>query len=207
MLYEPAPSQEFNAVPIGTAIERDGQVELGGIDTDRGARDRDAFRIAGELKLGSRRPQILEGQVAVAQDVDLPVLDPSVHPAGHLKDLVRAEVRACQHVLAALHDIRVARIVDHDCVEAADVEGGLTSCRHGEQERPFDQTVKKGPNDPNRLTAVIKGSRQVGPTVAELFCDLLDLGARWHEDGDAAALAHNPLYETIVQELERRSEE
>src|SRR5256885_7984833 len=127
MLYESALRQELYAVPIGAAIERDGQVELGGIDTNRGARDRDSFRIAGELKLGSRRPQILEGQVAVAQDVDLTVLDPSVHPARHLQYLVRAEVSACQHVLAPLHDIRVARIVDHHCVQPADVERGLTS--------------------------------------------------------------------------------
>src|SRR5438876_828870 len=203
MLYESTLGQELYTVPIGAAIKGDVEVELGGIDTDCGARDRDALRIAGELELGSRRPQVLEGQVAVAQDVDLTVLDPTVHPAGHLEDLVRAEVCAGQYVLAALHHIRVARIIDHDGVEPADVERGLPSGRHGEQERPFDQTVKKRSNDSNRLTAVIKGSRQVGPTVAELLGDLLDLGAGWHEDGDTAALAHDPFYEAIVQELER----
>src|SRR6267154_886402 len=203
MLYESAFGEERYAVPIGAAIERDGQVELGGIDTYRGARDRDALRIAGELELGSRRPQILERQVAIAQDVDLAVLDASMHPAGHLKDLVCAEVRACQHVLAALHHVGVSRIVDHHRVEPADVERGLASRRHGEQERPFDQTVKKRTNNANRLTAVIKGGGQVGPTVAQLFRDLLDLSARWHEDGDATPLPHHALYETIVQEFER----
>ena len=50
------------------------------------------------------------------------MLDPPMHPASHLKNLVRPQVCPCQHVLAALHHIRVAGIVDHDRIEPADIE-------------------------------------------------------------------------------------
>ena len=202
MLYEPSFGQKLHAVAIGSTIERDGQVELGGVDPNRRASDRYTFCIAGKLELGSRRPEIFERQVSVAQDVDLAVLDPSVHPAGHLKNLVRPQVRPCQHVLAALHHVRIARIVDHDRVQPADVEGGLACGSHSEQEGAFDQTVKKRSNDANRLATVVEGGGEVVPAVAELFGNLLDFRTRRDEHGNSTALAHDTLYETIVQELE-----
>src|SRR5207249_10142776 len=94
-------------------------------------------------------------------------------------------------------------IVDHDRVKPADVERGLACRSHGEQERPFDQTVKKRSNDANRLATVVERGREVGPAVAELVGDLLDLGAGRHKHGNAPALTHDTLYETIVQELKR----
>src|SRR2546425_5820371 len=89
--------------------------------------------------------------------------------------------RSCQHVLATLHHIRVAGIVDHDRIEPANIQRRLARSRHGEEEGSFDQTVKKRPDDPNRLAAVIKGGRQIGPAVAKLFRDLLDLRTSWDE--------------------------
>ena len=125
-----------------------------------------------------------------------------MHPSGHLKNLVGPEVRPCQHVLATFYHIGVARIIDHHRIQPTDIESGLTCGSHGEQERPFDQTVKKGANNANRLATMVKSGRQVGPAVAELFGDLFDLGTRWYEDRHTAALTHDTLYETIVQELE-----
>ncbi len=49
---------------------------------------------------------------------------------------------------------------------------------------------------------MVEGGGEVGPAVAELFGNLLDFRTRRDEHGNSAALAHDPLYETIVQELE-----
>ena len=89
MLYEPSLGQQVDAVTIGAPIERDRQIELGRVDTECRAGDRHALRIAAELEFGGGRPQLVEREVAVAENVDLPVLDPSVHAARHLEDLVR----------------------------------------------------------------------------------------------------------------------
>src|SRR3989454_143524 len=202
MLYEPSFGQEVHTIAIRAAIERHRQLELRGVDADSSTGDRHAFCIARELEFRSGRPEILERQVAVAQDVDFSVLDPPMHPASHLKNLVGSQVCPCQHVLATLHHIRVAGIVDHDRIEPANIQRRLARSRHGEEEGSFDQTVKKRPDDPNRLAAVIKGGRQIGPAVAKLFRDLLDLRTSWDEDRYATPLAHDALYETIVQELE-----
>src|SRR5437773_10589761 len=169
MLYEPSLGQELNAVAIGASIERDGKVELGGIESDSGAGDRYPFRVARELKLGCRRPETLKRQIAVAQDVDFAVLDASVHPAGHLENLVRPEVGPCQHVLAALHDVRVPRIVDHNGIQPPDIEGGLARSSHRQQKRSFDQTVKKRSNDADWLATVVERRGEVGPAVTKLL--------------------------------------
>jgi hypothetical protein len=79
----------------------------------------------------------------------------------------------------------------------------LSSSRHRQQEGAFDQTVKKRPDDPDGFAAMVEGGREIGPAVAELLRDLLDLSSRGHEDRHPPALPHDPLYETIVQELER----
>src|SRR2546422_4381258 len=130
MLYESSLREERDALTVGTTIERDGQVELCGVDTDRSASDRHALRIAGELELRRRRPQILKREVAVAEDVHLTLLDPSMHPAGHLKALIRTQVGAGQNILAAFDHVCVARIVDDDGVQPANVERGLAGRRH-----------------------------------------------------------------------------
>src|SRR5438034_1162102 len=189
-----------DALPI--SIERDGKVELGGVDSDSGAGDRYPFRVARELKLGCRRPETLKRQIAVAQDVDFAVLDASVHPAGHLENLVRPEVGPCQHVLAALHDVRVPRIVDHNGIQPPDIEGGLARGSHRQQKRSFDQTVKKRSNDADWLATVVERRGEVGPAVTKLLRDLLHLSPRGNEDGNASTLPHHSLYEPIVQKLE-----
>jgi len=125
-----------------------------------------------------------------------------VDTARHLQDFVRAKIGPRQHVLAALHDVGVARVVDHDRVETPDIECRLASRGHREQERTFDQTVKKRPYDAYRLAAVIEGGGEVGPPIPKFLRDLLYLSAGGHEHRHAATFPQHPFYETIVQELE-----
>src|SRR5882672_9382549 len=198
MIYQAALREQLDAVAIGPSIERDRQVELGGVHSNRSTGDRDPLCIACQLEFGGGRTKVFERQLAVAEDVDLTVWDAPMDPTRHLENLVGAQVRPCQHVLAALHDIGVAGIVNHHRIQATNVERRLARRRHREQEGTFDQTVKKRTNDTNRLAAVVKGSREVGPAIAELFCDLFDLGPGRDEYRHAAALSGHPLYEAIV---------
>src|SRR5204863_7754909 len=132
LLYEPAVGEQLDAPPVRPPVQRDGQLELGGIDADRGARNRHALRIARKLEFGPGGAQILERQIAVTQDVDLTVLYAAVDAARHLKNFVRPEVGARQHVLAALDDVRVAGVVDHHGIKAANVKRGLSRRGHSE---------------------------------------------------------------------------
>src|SRR5436309_198578 len=83
------------------------------------------------------------------------------------------------------------------------VRKSLAGRRHRQEEGSFDQTVKKRSDDSDRLAAVIKRRREVGPAVAELARNLLHLRPGRHEHGHSSPLPHNPLYETIVQKLQR----
>ena len=67
---------------------------------------------------GGPGTQLLEVDLAVAEDVHLAVGHPAVDPARHLEDLVGAEVEPVQHVPAALDHVAVARVVDDHGVEA-----------------------------------------------------------------------------------------
>ena len=188
---------------VGPPVERHGQVELPGIDAQRRARDRDALGVAGQLELGRGRGQALEREVAVAQDVDLATLHPAVHPSRHLQDLVGPEVEPREHVAAPLDHVGVAGIVDHDAVESADIERGLPGGGHGEQEWALDQTVEKRANHADRLAPVVEGRGEPGPPIADVLGDAFDLRTGRHEHRDPATFPHDPLDETIVQELLR----
>src|SRR5206468_10617364 len=110
-------------------------------------------------------------------------------------------------VLAALDHGRVPRVVDNDRIETRNVARRLTGGGHGEQNWPFDQTVKKRPDHANGLTAVIERRGEVGPTIPHLTRDLLDFSPRRYEYRHAAALAHDSFYETIVQRSEEHTSE
>src|SRR6266516_5158414 len=159
--------------------------------------------LSGELELRWRRLELVEHELAVAQDVDLAAFHAPVHPPRHLEDLVRAEVEPGQDVPTSLDDIGVARVVDHHGVEAADVEGGLARRRHRQQKRPAHLPVEERPDDSDRLTPVVERRRHSLPAVAELLRDLLDFGPGGHEHRHATPLTQDALHEAIVQELER----
>ena len=101
----------------------------------------------------------VEDEVAVAQDDDFAVRDAPMHTAGHLQDLVGAEVQAMENIAAALHDVAVTSVVDDHRVEPADVERRLAGGSHRQEKRPLDLTLEKWPNDPNRLATVIERRR------------------------------------------------
>jgi len=69
--------------------------------------------------------------------------DTAVHPSGHLQDFIRAEVGAVQHVSTVLHEVAVTRVVDHDRVEAWDVQCRLSSGRHREEVRLGNLALEK----------------------------------------------------------------
>src|SRR2546426_11468131 len=75
----------------------------------------------------------------------------------------------------SLHDVGVARVVDHHGIEAADVERRLACRGHRQQKRPAHLAVEEGSDDPDRLAPVVERGRQALPAVAELLRDLLDL--------------------------------
>ena len=121
------------------------------------------------MELGCGGLETLEGEIAVAQDVDLAAFHAPVHATRHLEDFVGAEVQPRQHVAAARDDVRVARVVDHDGVEPADVERGLAGGGHGQEKGPPHLAVQKGADDPDRLPAVVERGRQSLPPIAKLL--------------------------------------
>ena len=186
---------------VGAPVERHRQVELAGIDAQRGAGDRHPLGVAGQLELGRRGPQLLEDEVAVGEDEDLAVGDPPVHPPRHLQDLVGAEVQPVQHVAAAVHHVGVAGVVDHHGIEAADVERRLPRGGHREQERVLRLALEEGPDDPDRLAAVIERGVEPGPPLAQPPGQLLHLRPGRHEHRDAALLLDDVAEELVVEEL------
>ena len=93
VLDDPAAGQELQRPSVGDAVERHRELQVARVDAERRAGDRDALRVTRKLEFRRGRLEPLEHDVAIAQDHDLPVRDAAVHPAGHLQDLVRAEMR------------------------------------------------------------------------------------------------------------------
>ncbi len=202
-LDQTAFGEQRHRVPIRGAVERDGELQVARVHPQGRARDGDALRVAGELELGRGRLQLLKHEVAVAQEVHLAARDPPVHAPRHLQDLIGAQVESGEHIAPPLDDIGVAGVVDHDGVEAADVERRLPGGGHGEQERARHLAVQKRPDHADRLAPVVEGGGERRPAVAQLAGDLLHLRARRDEHRHAPPLPHHPPHETIVQELER----
>ena len=63
------------------------------VDAERRAGDRDALGVTGELEFRRRRPERLEYDVAVAENVDLAAGHAAMHPARHLQNFVGAEIQ------------------------------------------------------------------------------------------------------------------
>jgi len=64
----------FNALTIRPPIERDGNSRSAASTPIARTGDRHPFGVAGQLKLGSGGPQLFEARSAVAEDVDLALL-------------------------------------------------------------------------------------------------------------------------------------
>ena len=201
-LDQPALGEERDGVAVRPAIEGHGQVEVLGVHTERGAGDRHALGVAGELELRGRGPELVEREIAIAQDVHLPTGDAAVHAARHLQDLVGSEVQPGEDVPPPLHHVGVAGIIDHYGVEPRDVQRRLPGGGHGEEEGPGHRAVEEGPDHADRLAAMVEGGRQHLPAVAQLARDLLHLGAGGDEHGDAAPLPHHAPHEALVEELQ-----
>ena len=203
LLDETTLAEKPNRLAIGPAVERHGQLQIGRVDSQGRARDRHPFGVSRELELRARRPELVEGEVAVAQDEDLAALHAPVHAPRHLQQLVRPQVQPGQHVAPALHHVGVPGVVDHDRVEAADVQRRLAGGRHGEEKGSLHEPVQERTDHADRLAAVVERRGQRLPAVAQLARDQLHLGARGDEYRDAAPLPHRPPDEAVVQELER----
>ena len=155
VLDDSARFEKGHCLSVGDAVERDRQLELARIDSQVGARHRDALRIAGELEFRRSRLECLELDVAVGENEDSPTLDAAVNSPGHLQDLVRAEVHAREDVPSALDDVAEARVVDDDCVEALHVERALPGRCHGEEVGLLLTGLEERTDDPDWLAAVI----------------------------------------------------
>ncbi|MBK8003516.1 MAG: hypothetical protein IPK12_06100 [Gemmatimonadetes bacterium] len=182
-------------------VECHRQLQLGGIHAERGAGDGHALGIPRQLELGRRGPELLEDQLAVGEDVHLAVGHAAVHPPRHLQDLVGAKVQAVQDVAALVHHVGVARIVDHHGVEPAHVERRLPRRRHGQQEGVRHLPLEERADHADRLAPVVEGGVEPRPAAAQPLGQVLHLGARRHEDGDAALLLHHVAHEAVVEEL------
>src|SRR4029077_16416953 len=120
-----------------------------------------------------------------AEDEHLAAGHPAVHPPGHLEDFVRSEVHPVEDVTPAVDHVAGARVVDHDRVEAPQVERGLAGGRHGEDPGMLHLALEKGPDDADGLPAVIERRGEALPLLPESAREMLDLRAGGHEDGDA----------------------
>ncbi len=203
VLDQAAVGEQGDSAPVRGPIERDREVEVTRVHADRRAGDRDPLGIAGELKLRRRGPQLLELEVAIAEDGDLTALDPPVHAAGHLQDLVGTQVQPVEHIAAALDHVAVAGVVDHHRVQPTDVEGGLARGRHREQERALDLAFEKGTDHADRLTAMIERRREPPPLLAQIGGEPLDLRSRRDEHRHAPLLLHQVTDIAIVEEFVR----
>src|SRR3989449_2860535 len=90
MIRRPPRSTLF---PYTTLFRSHGQVELARVHAERRAGNRHPLRVSGELELRRRRPQLVEHELPVAQDVDLARFHASVHASRHLEDLDRKSTR------------------------------------------------------------------------------------------------------------------
>ena len=169
--------EQVHRPSVGGAVERHGEVQVSSVHPERRAGDRHALRVAGELELRRGGPQRREIELAVAENEDLAVGHPPMHPSRHLENLVGSEIEAVEHVAAALDHVAVTRVVDDDGVEAGHVQRGLTRRRHREQERPLDLPLEKRSDHPDRLAAVIERGRETLPLLTQLLAKALDLGA------------------------------
>jgi hypothetical protein len=170
------------------------------LTAQRGARERHALGVAGELELGLGRAQRGEVEVAVAEDEHPPALDAAVHAAGHLEDLVGPEVGAGEHVAPPLDDVGEAGVVDDHRVEAAHVERALAGRRHGEHVRALVVALEEGANDADRLAAVVVGGGEARVAHPHARRRLLDARPGREEHADAAPAALHALEEAVVEE-------
>jgi hypothetical protein len=200
-----AVAQLVHRAAVRRAVERDRELQLVGAHAQRRAGERDPLRVAGELELGLGGAQRREVDVAVAEDEHPPALDAAVHAAGHLEDLVAAEVRAGEHVAPALDHVGEARVVDDHRVEPAHVERALPGRGHGEHVRLLPVALEEGADDADRLAAVVV--RGVDARVAHGHArrGLLDPGARGEEHPDPAPPLLHAQEEAVVEEADRRA--
>ena len=142
----------------------------------------------------------MKDEIPVAQDEDLAVGDPAVHPAGHLQDLVRAEVGPGENVAAAFDDVGESRVIDHHGIEALDVERALAGGGHRQHERTRRPLLEEWPDHPDRFAAMV----EPGVNAREPFADqpggLFHGGPRRQEDADAPLLADHALQEPVAEE-------
>src|SRR5262249_11349603 len=113
ILDKTASGEKLECPAIGSAIEWHREIEVPSVDTEGSAGDRHPLRIPGQLELGGRGAELIENEIAVAQDDDLPIRHPPMDPTGHLEDLVGAKVEAMENVSAALDHVPVPGVVDH----------------------------------------------------------------------------------------------
>ena len=124
-----------------------------------------------------------------------------MYAAGHLENLVGAEVELGEDVLSALDDGGEARVVDDHRVEALDVQRALPCRRHREEVRLRLFSLEEGTQHANRLTAVIVRGVDARCAHPHVLRGLLDSLSRRDEDRDAALLLVDPLQELVVEEL------
>ena len=155
-LDDAAPLEQLERVAIRDLVERNRQIELVGAHAERRARHRDALGVAGELEFRLGGLQRSELDVAVGKNEHAPAFDAPVHAAGHLQNLVRAEVLLREHVAAAIDDVEELLVVDDHRVEAAHVERALAGRGHRQEVRLLLAALEKRTDDANRLAAVVE---------------------------------------------------
>jgi hypothetical protein len=188
---------------VTRAVERHGELELVGADSEIRACERDALGVAGELKFRRRRPQRLEPDVAVGENEHAAAGHAPVHASGHLQDLVRAEVHAREHVAPAIDHVREPRVVDDHRVQSLHVERALTRGGHREEIRLLHRPLEERTDHADRLAAVVELRRDRAEPRADRRSRLLDSRARRQEHADAALFLRHLRQELVVEESQR----
>src|SRR6476659_7815717 len=92
----------------------------------------------------------------------------------HLQNLVGAEVRAGENVSASLDDVAESRVVDHDCIQSADVQRALAGGSHRQEVGLLLFSFEKGSDHSDRFTTVVVGGIDAREPRLHERCGLLD---------------------------------
>ena len=82
-------------------------------------------------------------QFPIGQNMHLPVGNAAVHPAGHLEQLVVAEVAPGQHIPAMFDHVGELRIVDHHRIQPLNIEGRLPRGGHRQKKRLIRRAIEE----------------------------------------------------------------
>src|SRR5262249_27255181 len=145
----------------------------------------------------------VELDVAVGENEHAPAFDAPMHAAGHLEDLVRAEVLLREDVSPPVDRVEELHVVDDHGVEPAHVERALAGGGHGEEERLALAALEKRTDDTNRFAAVVERGVDARRRVSNVVGGVFDSAPRRNEERDAAAVLPGLAQKSIVEEFER----